>query len=282
MSDSELERRKDLSFLQAEGVTPLPRLQKGTEVTHYFSAVAYEVLRKTLGYRPSPVGGSYPSENTKLVWMEYFHQYSDELPDYRDQFDAVIKEHIQEGAQLYDLLQFCVRRKILDSRQYISLQKVMRDQQLGYRFVGNHYHDTPTLMPVFDEAEADANESDYSKLVDYPAARTHFLQAIEEIREGHFRGSVTESISGVESVLKALSGEANAPFGTALNIVAKEGKLHPALKLGLEKIYGWTNSPNGMRHSLSDESVPVGEAEARFMLSACLAFAAWLKRSNTT
>lgn len=151
---------------------------------------------------------------------------------------------------------------------------------IGYRFVGDYYSGVPTLLPVSDDAEADANQADYSAISGYPAATAHFRQAVEEIRSGHFRGSVTESISAVESVVKSLSGDKSATLGFGLKLLSDQSQLHPALKAGLEKIYGWTNSPNGMRHALSDESVPVGEAEARYMLSACLAFSAWLKRSK--
>ena len=279
MSDEELERRQSLSFLEAEGLKPLPQLQTGTAITPRFRALSYNKLIEAVGYRASGVGGMYPTQRSKDLWTLYFERFEDELPRSHSKFADIVKAHIKDDAKLYDILQFCARVRLIDSQQYSTISKAMRGELLGFRFVGS-YHDTPTLMPVSDEAEANANQADYAEMQKFPAAAEHFRQSIEHIRQGHFRGSVTESISGVESVVKSLTNEKSATLGAGLKLLSKQSDLHPALKSGLEKIYGWTNSPNGMRHALSDDATPVSEAEARYMLSACLAFAAWLKRSS--
>ncbi|KCZ66430.1 hypothetical protein L53_03670 [Hyphomonas sp. L-53-1-40] len=280
MSDEELKRRQEVTFLQAEGISPLPELTSGTDVTSRFRSFAYDVLIDAFGYsKRQSTSSRRPTNNTKFVWKAYFSRFSDDIPIAPHQFNSFIKEYISSGDKLLDLLQFCARYEILSSDQFSIITNMLRGELIGYQFVGKYGERTVTLMPISDEAEADANQADYSALESHPSAQEHFRQAVEEIKLGHFRGSVTESINGVESVIKALSGKATVTLGDGLKHLDKQSPLNKTLKAGLEKIYGWTNSPNGMRHALSDDAVQVSEAEARFMLSACLAFAAWLKRS---
>ena len=153
---------------------------------------------------------------------------------------------------------------------------------IGYRFMGSLTDGSATLVPIFDEASAAANQENYKGLTAFKEAQSHFIKASEEITNGHFRGSVSESIHGVESVLKSVTSESAATLGKALNILGKQKPLNPALKQGLEKLYGWTNGPDGIRHAMTDQSSPVTESEAMFMLSACLAFSAWIKREAQT
>jgi hypothetical protein len=166
--------------------------------------------------------------------------------------------------------------------QFLLIKKLLEQELIAFRFIGSYYNGEATLVPFSDEDESNANESDYLEISSYRFAQKHFLQAVEELKAGHYRGSVTESISGVESIIKSLTGESGVTLGDGLKLLGKGGELHPALKKGLDSIYGWTNSPSGMRHALSDEAKDVTEAEARYMLSACLAFSAWLKRSVST
>lgn len=281
MSDSELNRRKSLGFLQAEGLKPLPRLSVGTEVTKRFRTLTYDMFLDALGYTVSRMGDEYPSENSKFIWTFYFERFADELPRRSSTFNQFVKEYIESGANLLDLLQFCARNKLFTPEQFSAVKKLLEFELIGYRLFGEWHSGDSTLVPVSDEQEAEANESDYSQLSSFPKAREHFLQAVEELKNGHFRGSVTESISGVESVIKSLLSQSTVTLGDGLKRLDSVNPLHPALKLGLEKLYGWTNNPSGMRHAMSDESQVVSESEARFMLSACLAFSAWLKRSHT-
>lgn len=280
MNENELDKRKGLSFLQAEGLEPLPRLLVGTKVTSRFQALCLQIMQASFGYQTSAVTGSVPSSKTRNVWVQYFGKYADELPSFANRFIEMLKNYISDGAKLLDLTQWCVRNKIFSPDHYALLQKFMIEERIGYRFVGAYHNDIPTLMPVSDEAEAEDNQRNYSELSTYPAATTHFRQAVEELKQQHFRGSITESISAVESLIKTISGNQNVTLGTGLKLISKDTQLNSVLKSALEKLYGWTNTPNGMRHALSDDAIEITEAEAQFMLSSCLAFAAWLKRSQ--
>ena len=277
MSDSEFDRRKEISFLQAEGVTSLPQLSRGPSVTPAFRAVIYSKLISQIGYQNSR-GFTGPRQNTKTIWVEYFCKYVDEIPRKANDFREFIKSYIREDAKLLDLVQFCLRKQLVAYTIFSEIEELLRKEMIGYRFMGNYYAGDLTLLPISDQDEADTNTTNYSGLSSFRKSQEHFLQAAKELAEGHFRGSVAESINGVESVLKSVSGAETAPFGTALNILAKQKPLNTALKQGLEKLYGWTNGQDGIRHAMTDTATPVTESEAMFMLSSCIAFAAWIKR----
>jgi hypothetical protein len=279
MSEEELEKRKKIGFLQAQGMAPLPRLASGTSVTPKFQALVYSILITVFQYRSSGYTGTNPSESAVLVWVDYFNRYADEIPYFEDDFRKHLKSYVSNSANLLDLLQYCARTKIFSGEQFQIIKKLLEQELIAFRFIGSFHKGEATLIPFSDEDESRANEVDYVELANFRSAQKHFLQAVEELKAGHYRGSVSESISGVESVIKSLTGLPGVTLGDGLKLLNKDSELHPALKKGLESIYGWTNSPNGMRHALSDEAKDVSEAEARYMLSACLAFGAWLKRT---
>jgi hypothetical protein len=63
----------------------------------------------------------------------------------------------------------------------------------------------------------------------------------------------------------------------ALDKLAKAGHVHPALKAGLSKLYGYTSDEPGIRHPLlEDGDAKVDETDALFMISACSAFVSYL------
>lgn len=278
MSESEFERRKELSFLQAEGVNPLPALSRGTEVTPAFRALSYDLIVNSI-CAPNYRTGEYILAKTRAIWVSYFGRFSDDLPLLFMTFSPVIKEHISSGAQLLDLLQYCARNEYINPSDFELLKVTMLKERIGYRFVGTHGQGNLTLLPITDEDEAKANQEDYKEIEPFPKSQEHFTQAIEEIKNRNFRGSVKESISGVESLLKVLADKSSVSLGDGLSILEKRSGMNPLLKAGLTKLYAWTNGPDGIRHALADGAKGVSESEARFMLSTCLAFAAWLKRT---
>ena len=108
-------------------------------------------------------------------------------------------------------------------------------------------------------------------------ATTHLRQAVEHINAQQYADSITDSIHAVESVARQIAPQANT-LGTALNFLIKEGSLmNPVLKKAFEKLYGYTNNEQGVRHALLDQGSPnVGLDEAVFMYGACASFAAYL------
>jgi hypothetical protein len=85
-----------------------------------------------------------------------------------------------------------------------------------------------------------------------------------------FRNSVKESISAVETASRIISGNSKATLGDAIKLIDKVRGMHPALRDGLIKLYGYASDEGGIRHGLTEES-NVDQADAKFMLVNCSA-----------
>ena len=108
-------------------------------------------------------------------------------------------------------------------------------------------------------------------------ASTHLRQAAEHINAQQYADSIESSIEAVESVARRIAPKSKT-LGEALKNLEKNGLLtNSQLKTGFEKIYAYTNTEEGVRHSLVfKDSSDVGLDEAVFMFGACASFAAYL------
>ena len=95
------------------------------------------------------------------------------------------------------------------------------------------------------------------------------------MRTRNYRNSIKESISAVESIARVVSGRDKATLGDALKAI-KRGQLHPALKEGFLKLYGYTSDEQGIRHAMLDEP-NLTAADARYFLVSCSSFVNYLK-----
>ena len=107
---------------------------------------------------------------------------------------------------------------------------------------------------------------------------THLRQAAEHINAGQYADSIADSIHAVESVARTIDPGSGKTLGPALRSLERAGVLkHPALREAFEKLYGYTNDEEGVRHALLEKgSADVGLDEAVFMFGACASFAAYL------
>jgi len=67
-----------------------------------------------------------------------------------------------------------------------------------------------------------------------------------------------------------------ATLGDALELLEKKHSLHPALKAGFSKLYGYTSDEGGIRHAMLDEP-NLTSADAIYFLVSCSAFINYLK-----
>jgi len=91
-----------------------------------------------------------------------------------------------------------------------------------------------------------------------------------------YPNSIKESISAVEALCKLLTGENSGGLDKALKKLSKKIHLHPSLKNGFSKLYGYTSDEDGIRHPIL-EGKEIGFAEAKYMLVTCSAFVNFVK-----
>jgi len=115
---------------------------------------------------------------------------------------------------------------------------------------------------------------------DFPAVKKHLKRALELLSDRakpDYRNSIKESISAVESLAQHIVGKSNATLGDALKILEKSHNLHPSLKEGFIKLYGYTNNEDGIRHAIFDKEPDLTIHDAKFFLLSCTSFINYLK-----
>ena len=186
-----------------------------------------------------------------LLWSDYFKKPVDTRPYGGDAILTIIREYFFscEWNEVYDFLEFIVSEHE-DSRPRLAdfLNGLLERELSGYRFVSGHLIDVTNQEEIrmIEEAARDSK---------FPGVSAHIECALElysDRENPNYRNSIKESISAVESIARVVSGRDKATLGDALKAI-KRGQLHPALKEGFLKLYGYTSDEQGIRHAMLDE-----------------------------
>jgi hypothetical protein len=154
----------------------------------------------------------------------------------------------------------------------LVINVVLEREKSAYRFVAGR------LAPL-------TNEIEMQELEQAAKHRNRFAPVAEHVRtaldlygkkpQPDYRNSIKESISAVESAAKIVTGLPNATLGQAIKVIDQRHSLHESFKKGIFQLYGYTSDKGGIRHSLT-EAANIDEADARYMLVSCSAFANYL------
>ena len=277
-----------LSFSQAHGYEALPQQLKLEELRQRRTGAVLERIGFP-EYRP--VRSLYPTrgERSSRTFTHHFLNMpltSDviEYADVQRLFDQPIQDFIQNEPfnRVFDLLLAVMRHKECPRLTIAQISEVFQNCQLAY-FVDEG--PPPAIYPSTTPEEG-ANIIDSLEQLRFAgldAPRQHLQLAAENINKQDWAGSVRESIHAVESVARQIAPKAKT-LGEALKVLAAKRLLtHSALREGFDKIYGYANDEQGIRHALlDDDKSNVGQEEAVFMLGACASFASYLSRKQST
>ncbi len=210
------------------------------------------------------------------LWMNFLKYSVDTLNDYwKTTYNEIRETYFNfKWFQIYDFLEFTVENYPgRDVNQFIKGCNIILERELSaYRFVGS------TITEITSEEEIQEIEK---AMADSPnTVQLHLNSALKLLgdkKSPDYRNSIKESISGVESMCKKISGDDKATLGKALTLIEKNGKvqLHSALKSAFSKLYGYTNDAGGIRHALLEED-KLDFEDAKFMLVSCSAFINYL------
>lgn len=280
-TDEEVERRKQLTFEQAEGAEPLPAQMNLKELSTELRARLWKVVFESFKSRsqyPSMGGRRHFTE----PWSEILyamHVYRDHgmADDFRNDFDKIVKR----------------TRQVFETGDYVAvfgwLQWVMQKTKPPYQFARQidgalvrsrapyRVFDEKVIVPITSEAERQAVARAFADLSQsvFRGARKHLVNAASELTEGRFANSVRESIHAVESVARVI--EPSAELSRALVKLESAGRIHRAMKSAFGSLYGYTSDEQGIRHPLLEgESPNVDEVDAIFMIGACASFVSYL------
>src|SRR5713101_4610305 len=203
----------------------------------------------------------------KSLWHNYLKQPLDRMPDSWRSAHAIIREYFFEcdWNEVYDFIEFTARvypHKTLNDEFMASCNVVLEQELSGYRFVGGH------VAPITSEEAIATIEKAQKSTSALPTVTLHLQQALSLLsdrKQPDYRNSIKESISAIEAICRAVAQSPKATLGEALKALGPKVPLHPALSGAFDKLYGYTNDAQGIRHALLD--VPTLQQEdALFML----------------
>jgi len=145
----------------------------------------------------------------------------------------------------------------------------------AYRFIDG------LITPISNKEEIEVIKKSIDVTKQYTGLKgsnIHLHAALEKLsnrKKPDYRNSIKESISAVESVAKAISGNEKDSLGAALDKIKGKIKLHQALERGFKQLYGYTSDADGIRHALMESSTCDFE-DAKYMLVSSSAFINYL------
>lgn len=172
---------------------------------------------------------------------------------------------------LSDLTEFFIRNRGCSDDFKSDIREAFEASRSAYRVIDNK------IVAIGNDEEADAFVAALAatETASADGARKHLINAGQDLKAAKWADSVRESIHAVESVARGISGKKK--LSDALTDLEKSHGIHPALKGGFDKLYGYTSDSQGVRHPLIDDATAkVDETDALFMLGACASFVSYL------
>lgn len=212
---------------------------------------------------------------SRSLWFKYFKKPIDSRPDRSSKILAEIRQYFFGCAwyEAYDFFEFVVSFYERSKPRFAEYLNTILERELsGYRFVSGQLADITNAeeLEMLDLALRDTR---------FAGVSAHLQRALElyaDREHPDYRNSIEEAISAVESMARVVSEDAKATLGDALKVIERRGSLHPALKDGFLKLYGYTSDEGGIRHAMLDEP-NLTAADARFFLLSCTSFVNYLK-----
>lgn len=224
--------------------------------------------------------GRKVSDIMLALWIHFFKKPSDEFLGFYPRNGGhgghyFVRNYFFTGHwwQILDLLEFVIKHIPKGSwRDQLSKHTnyFLERENSAYRFVGTE------IVEITNPIEIGAIESGIVDAVS--TARTHLERALSLLsarKDADYRNSIKESISAVEAVCQYVVG-GKATLGDSIKLLKAKGHVHPALEQALLKLYGYTSDGGGIRHALSEDSIPPTYSDAKFMLVACSAFVSFV------
>jgi hypothetical protein len=269
LTPEELERRKKLTFEEAEGLVPMPSQLQTGEISQKFRAIVWSFFYDQLR------DGLYPWADILVdAWVLRYHLPADDFSKSIGHVSSWLKNKIlnETWSDTLGMLEFILRHPRTPDRTSGVVSGIMVQCGLAYRVV-----DGQIICPIASDNERATIERAFSDLHEFGlhGARTHLRKAAEELMARRFADSVRESIHAVESAAEAL--ETSGQLSKALDKLESSAGIHGAMKRAFLALYGYTSNAEGVRHALVFAEAPsVDETDALFMIGACAAFVSYL------
>lgn len=235
----------------------------------------------TIYFEPiAQVGYAFSIDRDPIVfplWDEFFKRPVDTLPRGGHEFVNFVRDYFYSGKwfDVFDLIEAvlrCSNHSGKDKGFTVFCNRVFEDEVAGYRLISGQITPITHKEGIRSVEDALGNSPN---LVSQHLERA--LELLSDRKEPDFRNSIKESICAIEALCRQITDEPKLTLGKALSKIEQSEKVdfHPAFREACNKLYGWTNDEDGVRHSLMDKS-NLSQEDARFMLVACSTFTNYL------
>lgn len=273
------------SFSQRKGIKPIVEVTQigamNEELRNSLWNVLDHVFWSSDGFLYAQRGyEAYIESFSSDLWSLHFKKPVDSRPGlgYTDRgrrILAQIRAHFFECEwyEVYDFMEFIVGSYIESYPEIVNkINEVLNRELAGYIFIDE------VLVDITDPQESQmiAEALTDTRFASVSAHLERALILMADRKSPDFRNSIKESISAVEAMARVVSQNSKATLGEALKILEKKGSLHPALKEGFSKLYGYTNDNDGIRHAMLDEP-NLDLSDAKYFLLSCTSFINYLK-----
>lgn len=230
---------------------------------------------------------SLHNEVVTAIWQWEFKKPADEKPYRDDDLWMMIKQFILDEPwfDALDLIERLVQYIDRYESEWIewsnqpSIAASLADEYnkrfelylVGYRFINLE------ITPIDSSQQSQAVSEAIEDAQTVRGARHHLSRAVELLADRQnpdYPNSIKESISAVEAVCVAITGKKT--LGQALKKLEDAGlRIHPVLKEGWLKLYGWSSDDDGIRHG-GIEAPDADQPLAKYMLVTCSSFVSHL------
>ncbi len=278
---------RKLSFSQRNRMTPV-RVDFQTEgIDEKLRTALWNSLYRTI-FSKNSFSLLFAEEESIAYsyWVDFKGGQINEIPNWQYLLHEIERDFFgNEWFFVYDLIEFFhdyLRDITIDVPNALiafsdDINEALERELSGYRLING------TITAIIDSHEVDSIQSAACNN-DYASVSIHInaaLKMLADRKEPDYRNSIRESITAVECMARIITGKPKATLGDALKEIEKHVPLHPSLKSGFDKIYGYTCDEGGLRHSFVDEKNEFTQADARYFLVSCSAFVNYLKELSS-
>jgi hypothetical protein len=271
-----------MKFSQRKGYKPTPQPLPKDNISEDLRNSLWNVLDigiwRTDGFLWNRYGDIGMEDFSRALWFAFFKKPIDTRPREYSEVLRFIREYFFtcKWYDIFDFLEFVLTRKYdpsVEIQAVIILINHCLEQELSpYRFING------VFTEVTDSKEVEMLEKALGSN-EFPSVSAHLQRSLELLsdrKNPDFRNSIKESISAVESIAQIITENPKSTLGDALKSLEKSKTIHPALKEGFSKLYGYTSDADGIRHAMLEEP-NIGIEDAKYFLLACTSFINYLK-----
>ena len=208
-----------------------------------------------------------------ILWNDFFGQPIDTIPEYFNEAVSFVRKSYFnfQWFEVYDFIEFIAQNspRFIDPNLFCTTcNSVLEEEKSAYRFLESQ------LIEMTSDVELEAVEAAIDTGTRFPGVEAHLRTAIKHLsdrKKPDFRNCIKESISAVESLCKAVSGDPKATLNKALAVLEGKRKLHARLKTSFSALYEYSSDADGIRHAMLEEP-KLSFVDAKYMLVVCSGF----------